>query len=229
MDGRFSKQQKTPITAGMLISPLYRLRVTHIPIPFKEGTEVYPTIEVIDRTYPPKGQRLRFPIVVDLSLEDLHLASQGALVERYIYLEDAHTASPVADDPKEQSWFEIREGENPLEIADQLGRPVAIVRMGSRVPSLDGPDRSFLYGSPPITLYPASAIPRGLQPLPPLPKPEVKPALPMPAGVPMPDEGARFLPAGPWMPLFRNRMSTRPPVDLRPAHTTRPADDRRLR
>ena len=227
VDGSFSKPQKAPLVAGMLISPLYRLRVTNIPIPFKEGTEVYPTIEVIDRTYPPRGQRLRFPIVVDLSLEDLHLASQGSLVERYIYIEDSDSASPVADDPKEQSWFEIREGENPLEVADQLGRPVAIVRMGARVPSLDGPDASFLYGSPPVTLYPASAIPRAPQALPPLPKPAMKPKAPAPA--PMPGEGARFLPQRPLLPLFRNRFSTDPPNDLRPVHTTQPVNDRRLR
>jgi len=47
VEGRFSEPQKTPIVAGMLISPIYRLRVTNISIPFKEGLEVYPTIEGI--------------------------------------------------------------------------------------------------------------------------------------------------------------------------------------
>ena len=58
--GRFDKPRETPIVAGMLISPVYRLRVTNIPIPFKEGMEVYPTIEVIDRTYPPKVISIAF-------------------------------------------------------------------------------------------------------------------------------------------------------------------------
>jgi hypothetical protein len=190
IDGSFAQPQKKTIVAGMLIAHVYRLRVTNIPIPFQEGLEVYPTIEVIDRTYPPQGGRLRFPIVVDFALEDLKLATEGSLVERYIYLEDAHTASPVADDPKEQSWFEAADDENPLEVADQLGRPVAIVRMGGRVPPLSGPTDSFLYGSPPLQVYPASAIPKGPKPLAPLPKPKPKVEPVAPAVAPAADRGA---------------------------------------
>lgn len=226
MDGRFSKPQKKPLVAGMLIAHLYRLRVTNIPIPYQEGHEVYPTIEVIDRTYPPEGQRLRFPIVVDLTLADLRLATEGSLVERYIYLEDTHTAAPVADDPKEQGWFEAADDENPLEVADQLGRPVAIVRMGGRVPPLSGPTDSFLYGSPPIVKYPADAIPKSPKPLPPLPKPMVEPAAPAADGAPAAEQGAvRWLPNRGWAPQ-RSRI-TRVPNAAPPASPV--IDGRRLR
>jgi hypothetical protein len=225
VDGGFDKPQETPIVAGMLIAQLYRLRVTNIPIPFQEGLEVYPTIEVIDRTYPPEGQRLRFPIVVDLSLDDLELATQGSLVERYIYLEDADSASGVADDPDEQSWFEVRDDENPLEVADQLGRPVAILRMGSRVPTLEGPSESFLYGSPPLELYSAADIPRAPQELPPLAKPQVEPAPKAPA--PNANQGAvRWLPLGGPLP-FRGRAAQARQADS--AAQQPAALDRRLR
>ena len=205
VDGSFDKPRKGPVVAGMLIAHVYRLRVTNIPIPFQEGLEVYPTIEVIDRTYPPHGQRLRFPIVIDMDLEDLQLATQGSLVERYIYLEDAHDAAPVASTPGEQGWFDAAESENPLEVADQLGRPVAILRMGGRVPPLTGPTDTFLYGSPPLEQYAKDAIPKPPAPLAPLPKPQVKPAEPAPAA-----QGAvRWLPQHSWFPL-RKRTALEP-------------------
>jgi len=42
--------------------------------------------------------------------------------------------------------------DDPLEVADRLGRPVAIVRLGGRLPDAMGPDQRFLYGSPPVLI-----------------------------------------------------------------------------
>src|SRR3954468_6231231 len=50
-EGRFAESQPAPTRVAMLIGPVYRLRVTGIPR--HEGEEVYPTIEVINRLYPP--------------------------------------------------------------------------------------------------------------------------------------------------------------------------------
>ncbi|MCG8586931.1 MAG: hypothetical protein MI757_19680 [Pirellulales bacterium] len=228
MNGAFGKGQDKPIVAGMLIAHVYRLKVTNIPIPYQEGLEVYPTIEVIDRTYPPEGQRLRFPIMVDLTLADLRLATEGALVERYIYLEDTHTAAPVADSPTEQGWFEVADEENPLEVADQLGRPVAIVRMGGRVPPLSGPTDSFLYGSPPVETYPEDMLPKAPKPLPPLPKPKPKAEAPAADGGPAADAGAvRWLPNRGWTP--ERRRTTRLPFPFAIPSANSRQDSRRIR
>ena len=146
--GRFDQPQAAPVVAGMLIAPVYRLRVTAIPA--NEGYEVYPTIEVIDRLYPPVGQEHRFPIVVELTQEDLQLALAGKFVTRVIYLEHPIDALPVPEDAVGQRWFEAEIGEDPLQVADTLGRPVAILRMGGRVPDRgDEPGAAFLYNSPP--------------------------------------------------------------------------------
>ena len=59
---------------------------------------------------------------------------------RVIYLEDPDHALPVAEKPDEQTYFEVPPGDNPLDVADRLGRPMAILRMGGRVPDADGPD-----------------------------------------------------------------------------------------
>ncbi len=146
--GQFEKPGTGPLVAGMLIGSVYRLRVTDIPQ--QEGMEVYPTIEVIDRIYPPVGQEFRFPIPIELTQEELEMALDGKFVTRVIYLEEPAAALPVAEGPNEQSSFEVADGDNPLDVADTLGRPVAILRMGARVPDADGPDEAFLYGSPPM-------------------------------------------------------------------------------
>jgi hypothetical protein len=134
--GQFLPPEPTPILAGMLIGPVYRLRVTRIP--YHEGEEVFPSIEVMDRLYPPLGQERRFPIVVELTLEDLELALAGNFVIRVVYVEDAAHALP-AGEPNGQIVHDARAGEDPLQTADVLGRPVAILRLGGRVP-LDGAD-----------------------------------------------------------------------------------------
>lgn len=151
-EGGFTQLQPAPVKAGLLIGQVYRLRVTGIP--FRPGMEVFPTVEVIDRLYAPRGQEQRFPIIVELSEEDLSLAVDGKFVTRVIYLEDPYTALPVPEDPSRQSWFEAGPGHDPLAVADQLGRPMAILRMGARLPDhAMGPDMSFLFGCPPLKRY----------------------------------------------------------------------------
>jgi len=132
VNGHFDVTRSGPVTAGMLIGPVYQLKITNIP--FNEGYEVYPTIEVIDRLYPPPGQEPRFPIPVQLTQEELELALSGRFVTRVIYLEDQATALPRRDDGNFQRYFEAPPQQDPLYVADRLGRPMAILRMGSRVP-----------------------------------------------------------------------------------------------
>ncbi len=157
--GAFQEPQPAPILVGLHVGAVYRLRVTHIPgIP---GAEVFPTIEVIDRLYPPPGEATRFPIPVVLTQTELQLALEGNFVTRVIYLEDPERALPDGDDPQEQIWFEAPEGADPLEVADRIGRPVAILRIGGRVPGAQGPTAAFLYGSPPLLRFqrPLAAAP----------------------------------------------------------------------
>jgi hypothetical protein len=149
--GGFDNPRPAPLVAGMLIGQVYRLRVTSIPN--REGEEVYPTIEVIDRLYPPVGLEFKFPIPIDLTQEELEMALDGKFVTRVIYLEEPDAATPVAQKPTDQSYFEADEGDNPLDVADALGRPMAILRIGGRLPDAEGPDANFLFGSPPLVRW----------------------------------------------------------------------------
>lgn len=146
-EGRFLPLLEAPVRAGMMVGCVYRVKVAGIP--GFEGDELYPTIEVIDRLYAPPGREHRFPIPVVLEEEDLRAALRGELVTRVIYLEDSEVAEPVSDLPGEQRVTEVGGIDDPLQAADQLGRPVAILRIGSRTPDLNADLTDFLYGCPP--------------------------------------------------------------------------------
>jgi hypothetical protein len=190
-EGRFLDPQGDTANAGLLVGAVYRVRVTGIPL--HEGEEVYPTIEVIDRTYPPLGHEVQFPIVIDIVKDDLELALAGKFVTRVIYLEDPERALPVRELERETSWFEALPGEDPLHVADTLGRPVAILRLGGRVPDDTAlPGMQFLYGSPPhLALPPRQAPPEAFL------VPGQEPREPAPEEAPADDPSARAAPSRP--------------------------------
>jgi hypothetical protein len=150
-EGGFAPSNKNYAVAGMLIGQVYRLKVTGIEL--HPGEEVYPTIEVVDRLYPPPGQAARFPIPVELTHEELEMALEGKYVMRVIYLEEPKNALPRADERTVQRYYEVTAGQDPLHEADRLGRPVAILRMGSRLPTPEVVDGKFVYSNPPYIKY----------------------------------------------------------------------------
>ncbi|MEN6405908.1 MAG: hypothetical protein ABFC77_05495 [Thermoguttaceae bacterium] len=157
-DCRFESPQSGPKKAGLLIGAVYRLRITNIRL--AEGQEVFPTIEVIDRLYAPIGQETRFAIPVDITEEDLKLAMSGRFVTRVIYLEDPQRALPARENPPAQTWFEAAPGQDPLAVADGLGRPVAILRLGARLPEpAETLEPSFYFGSPPFVAIASDVTP----------------------------------------------------------------------
>jgi hypothetical protein len=153
INGTFADGQMAPLAVGLLPGRVYRLKVTNIPL--QPGSEVFPTIEIINRLYAPAGSVQRFPIPIQLTREELELALRGQFVIRVIYLEDPRNALPVVEDPKNQRYYEVAASQDPLEVADRLGRPMAILRIGSRVPDMDLTTGRFLFDSPPWTLLPA--------------------------------------------------------------------------
>lgn len=156
MEGGFNSDGSNVVLAGLQVGPVYRLRVSEIPHGI-EG-EVFPTVEIIDRLYPPPDQALRFPIPIELTQDELELAVGGAFVTRVIYVEDPNLAEPIARRADEQPWFEAPAGQDPLVIADGLGRPVAILRIGSRAPAEASTTcgDNFTYGTPPVQLFDAT-------------------------------------------------------------------------
>jgi hypothetical protein len=147
--------QANEALVGMQIGYVYRLHVTNIPN--NEGVEIFPTVELVDRLYPPPGLALRFPIPIDLTQDELELAAGGAFVTRVIYVEDPQHALPMARHAKgEQPWTEAPAGEDPLVTADRNGRPVAILRIGSRDTRQGGPSDAA-FAAPPVVVFDPAA------------------------------------------------------------------------
>jgi hypothetical protein len=162
----FAEGHQDRLLVGLSIGPVYRFRVTEIPK--HPGVEVFPTVEVIDRLYPPPGESLKFPLPVELTENELLLAADGKFITRVIYLEDPQLAIPIDEKPGDETrWVEVRPGEDPLVTADTLGRPMAILRMGGRLPDAAGPDAAFVYGAAPAIIYDQPVTQAPAQPLPP--------------------------------------------------------------
>lgn len=154
-EGAFDPPEEGPVKAGMLIGEVYRFKVANIPnLP---GMEVFPSVEVINRLHPPEGKAARFPIPVHLTQEELELALDGHFVTRVIYLEDPAAALPDRQRPEFQPYFEVQQQQDPLEVADRLGRPMVILRMGSRVPESDE-NGQFQFGMPPLVRIPKEEV-----------------------------------------------------------------------
>ncbi len=132
-EGGFGTDHETSTLVGLQIGPVYRLRVGGFAP--EAGLEVFPTVELIDRLYPPAGLALRYPIPIELTRDELRMAADGMFVTRVIYVENPNQALPVDSSKDEQQWVEAPSGADPLAVADEMGRPVAILRIGGRVPN----------------------------------------------------------------------------------------------
>jgi len=164
--GQFTERFASPLQVGLLVGCDYRLRITDIP--YHPGKELFPTLTLLARTYPPQGREFDYPIVINLTLEDLELALAGRYITRVIYLEDPNRALPVQTSDEEQLSHDIQGGD-PVVVAGTLGLPVAIVRIGGRIPPQNNNGTlspEFAFGSPPWirnrTTVPASIV----QPIP---------------------------------------------------------------
>jgi hypothetical protein len=162
MEGSIGDAQPAEMLVGMQVGQVYRLRVTQIPN--NPGLEIFPTVEVIDRLYPPPGLALRYPVPIELSLDELELAARGSFVTRVIYVEDPQQALPIAQRADgERPWIEAPPSEDPLVVADDRGRPVAILRMGGRVP--DATTQAGGQPTPPVVMFdPADVCPTNSPP-----------------------------------------------------------------
>ncbi len=123
---------KSNLMAGLFVGPVYRVAMTGLPD--AAGAELFPTIEIIDRTYPPPGLETTYPIVVRIDADDIEAARMGQMVTRVIYLEDPGTAVPLVQPETGLPPSEVSAMLDPMHVADALGRPVAILRLGSLAP-----------------------------------------------------------------------------------------------
>ena len=123
------------VSVGVQAGLLYRFKVDFVAN--QQQRTVYPSIELLDRLYPPKGLETQFPIPVVLTQNDLEQASAGKMVTKVIYLESAEGAIVRNGSDREQPYFDVDGSEDPLHVAKGFGKPLVILRIGSRIPTAE--------------------------------------------------------------------------------------------
>jgi hypothetical protein len=137
--------RKSPAQAAVALGNTYRLQLRDLE--GYPGIELWPTIELVDMLHPPRGQEDEFPIPVTITEEEIELALSGRLVTKVIYLEPAAETNPLLLDRKHPT-ISVPPNRNVIEQADLRGRPMLILRLGSRTPVANENPAFFGNGSP---------------------------------------------------------------------------------
>jgi len=142
----FIQTNASKASVAMQIGPVYRFKLTNVPR--YEGQALYPSIELLNRLNPPQGLENEFPVEVVLTQEDVVDAMRGSLVTKVIYLENPETALPQRHMADQQPSIDIGGARDPLRAAERLGRPMAILRIGSRIPLATDEVNLFNFNAP---------------------------------------------------------------------------------
>jgi hypothetical protein len=133
---------------------VYRLKISEMPD--HVGVELYPTVELIDRLHPPEGREVEFPIPIALTDDEIALAVSGRMVTKVVYLEQPDRADPIRRTDAARSEI-ANPRENLLALADERGRPMAIVRIGGREPDSGAINTGFYGVGAPVQLMKEAA------------------------------------------------------------------------
>ena len=125
----WSPPQAGPLRIGLVVGSPYRLRITNIPQ--HEGRELFPSVRVLAKLATPPGMAWRFPVDVVFDEDDLSLALAGSHVRRVVY----SACDPDLPDVVPEGWFDVRPGDDCLDVATTLGDPVAELIVGNRQPA----------------------------------------------------------------------------------------------
>src|SRR5690606_21111889 len=106
------------------------------------GVELYPTVEILDRLHPPVDLANEFPIPVELTLTEIETVLRDQMVTKVIYLEQPDLAIPV-EQANGIHTEDLPATVNLLKAADLRGRPMAILRIGGRIPDVNAPGDEF--------------------------------------------------------------------------------------
>ncbi len=139
-----------PALVGLRVGLVYRLRISDLAD--YPGVELYPTVELIDRLHPPRGRELEFAVPIILTTDEIDAALDGRLVTKVIYLEQPDRAIPIRNSTAARTR-PVQPRENVLEMADEAGRPMAIVRLGGRVPDAGTLELGFFGSGAPVQVF----------------------------------------------------------------------------
>jgi uncharacterized repeat protein (TIGR01451 family) len=115
----------------------YHVRLANLPD--RPDAVLHGVVELVGHLHrPPYVDPLQYPIRIQLTPEDIDdVLDRGRFVTHVIYLEDQETAIPLRLPRNEIPVVSLSPAEDPLRVARALGRIVAVVRIGNRVPTVE--------------------------------------------------------------------------------------------
>jgi uncharacterized repeat protein (TIGR01451 family) len=120
-----------PVAVGFRPGYFYRLELTGLP--GHAGEDLYPTVEVRGTLQLPPGMRAaNYPAPFVFSEQDIEQALAGTVVTKVVFLEHPDKAVAEGTEPDRPIEITVGRGADPLDEARKYGRPVAIVRVGSK-------------------------------------------------------------------------------------------------
>lgn len=125
----WSPLRPAPLRLALAVGQPYRLKIGGIP--GRDGEEFFPSVRVLAKLDTPPGTAWRFPVDVPIDEEDVAAAAAGSHVRRVVY-SACDTDSP---DVVPGGWFDVKPGDDALEVARTLGDPVAEIILGNRLPA----------------------------------------------------------------------------------------------
>jgi hypothetical protein len=72
----------------------------------------------------------RFPVELVVDEADISSALAGSLVRRVVYV----SCDPEREGVTPANWFDVRPGDDAMQVATTLGDPIAEIIMGNRLP-----------------------------------------------------------------------------------------------
>ena len=130
---RYSRLYDEPVVFGLRPGYVYRMELSNLP--YHPGRSLYPEVEVRGSLIPRLGMKyMDYPIPLLFTPGDIDRALAGSVITKVIYLEDPEKALPTTVPP--DAPVEFPDGTEPQAIraAFDNGRPVAIVRLGGKIP-----------------------------------------------------------------------------------------------
>ena len=125
---------------GLEVGHVHRFRLTYRTE--LVDRELFPTVELIDRLHPPAGRDAEFPVVLELTEADIEDYLNGQMVTKVIYVQprNANYLDPVLT---RLPTTRVPLDANVMKEAVLRGRPIAVVRLGGRLPMLGEADAAF--------------------------------------------------------------------------------------
>ena len=138
-----------PAQAGMQVGHAYRIKISNLPN--YPGVELFPTVELLGRLHPPIELKDKYPVPIEITAEEIETAINDQMVTKVIYLEQPQLANPTRQVDGQMHVEALDTEVNLLEAADMRGRPIAILRLGGRIPDPQSSEDEF-YSTSPIVL-----------------------------------------------------------------------------